>query len=210
MASSEFKIEKIVSREVLDSRANPTVQVDLYTKAGFGRFSVPSGASKGRLEALELRDGDRQRYAGLGVQKAVENVNKILGPKILGMDSREQAKIDRVLINLDGTENKGRLGANAILGVSIALARASAYTAKSSLYRTLAEGRKPSLPLPLMNIINGGKHAGNDLSFQEFMVIPAGFRTFKDALRCGVEVYHALRLETKADSRPRSTVSRKR
>jgi len=186
LASSEFKIEKIVSREVLDSRANPTVQVDLYTKAGFGRFSVPSGASKGRLEALELRDGDRQRYAGLGVQKAVENVNKILGPKILGMDSREQAKIDRVLINLDGTENKGRLGANAILGVSIALARASAYTAKSSIYRTLAEGRKPSLPLPLMNIINGGKHAGNDLSFQEFMVIPDGFRTFKDALRSEV------------------------
>ena len=198
MASSEFKIEKIVSREVLDSRANPTVQVDLYTKAGFGRFSVPSGASKGRLEALELRDGDRQRYAGLGVQKAVENVNKILGPKILGMESREQAKIDRILISLDGTENKRRLGANAILGVSIALARASADTAKSPLYRTLAEGRKPSLPLPLMNIINGGKHAGNDLSFQEFMVIPAGFRTFKDALRCGVEVYHALRLRLEA------------
>ena len=198
MASSEFKIEKIVSREVLDSRANPTVQVDLYTKAGFGRFSVPSGASKGRLEALELRDGDRQRYAGLGVQKAVENVNKILGPKILGMDSREQAKIDRVLINLDGTENKGRLGANAILGVSIAVSRASADTAKSPLYRALAGGRKPSLPMPLMNIINGGKHAGNDLSFQEFMVIPAGFRTFKDALRCGAEIYHALRLRLEA------------
>src|SRR5438132_11194951 len=198
LSNSEFKIEKIVSREVLDSRANPTVKVDLYTKAGFGRFAVPSGASKGRLEAFELRDGDRQRYAGLGVQKAVENVNKILGPKILGMDSREQAKIERVLINLDGTENKGRLGANAILGVSIALARASADTAKSSLYRTLAEGRKPSLPLPLMNIINGGKHAGNDLSFQEFMVIPAGFRTFNDALRCGVEVYHALRLGLEA------------
>ena len=198
MASSEFKIEKIVSREVLDSRANPTVQVDLYTKAGFGRFSVPSGASKGRLEALELRDGDRQRYAGLGVQKAVENVNKIIGPKILGMDSREQAKIDRVLINLDGTENKGRLGANAILGVSIAVSRASADTAKSPLYRALAGGRKPSLPMPLMNIINGGKHAGNDLSFQEFMVIPAGFRTFKDALRCGAEIYHALRLRLEA------------
>ena len=198
MASSEFKIGKIVSREVLDSRANPTVQVDLYTKAGFGRFSVPSGASKGHLEALELRDGDRQRYAGLGVQKAVENVNKILGPKILGMDSREQAKIDRVLINLDGTENKGRLGANAILGVSIAVSRASADTAKSPLYRALAGGRKPSLPIPLMNIINGGKHAGNDLSFQEFMVIPAGFRTFKDALRCGAEIYHALRLRLEA------------
>ena len=198
MASSEFRIEKIVSREVLDSRANPTVQVDLYTKSGFGRFSVPSGASKGRLEALELRDGDRQRYAGLGVQKAVENVNKIIGPKILGMDSREQAKIDRVLINLDGTENKGRLGANAILGVSIAVSRASADTAKSPLYRALAGGRKPSLPMPLMNIINGGKHAGNDLSFQEFMVIPAGFRTFKDALRCGAEIYHALRLRLEA------------
>src|SRR5947208_13571335 len=140
-----------------------------------------------------------QRYNGLGVQKAVENVNKVLGRKILGMDSRDQAKIDRILISLDGTENKRRLGANAILGVSIALARASADTAKSPLYRTLAEGRKPSLPLPLMNIINGGKHAGNDLSFQEFMVIPAGFKTFHEALRCGSEVYHALkaRLEAK-------------
>src|SRR5207247_9845373 len=174
--------------EILETRAKSITQIELFTKAGSGRFSVPSGGSKGRLEALELRDGDRQRYAGLGVQKAVENVNKILGPKILGMESREQAKIDRILISLDGTENKRRLGANAILGVSIALARASADTAKSPLYRTLAEGRKPSLPLPLMNIINGGKHAGNDLSFQEFMVIPAVVRTFKDALRCGVEV----------------------
>jgi enolase len=199
LSSSEFRIERTVSREVLDSRGNPTVQVDLYTKTGFGRFSVPSGASKGRLEALELRDGDKQRYAGLGVQKAVENVNKILGPKIQGMDSREQEKIDRVLINLDGTENKGRLGANAILGVSIAVSRASADTAKTPLYRALAGGRKPSLPLPLMNIINGGKHAGNDLSFQEFMVIPAGFKTYREALRCGSEVYHALhdRLESK-------------
>jgi enolase len=198
LASTGFRIEKIVAREVLDSRANPTVQVDLYTQSGFGRFSVPSGASKGRLEALELRDGDKQRYSGLGVQKAVENVNKVLGPKILGMDSREQAKIDRTLINLDGTENKGRLGANAILAVSIALARASADTTKLPLYRALAGGRKPSLPMPMMNIINGGKHAGNDLSFQEFMVIPAGFKTFKDALRCGVEVYHALRSRLEA------------
>ena len=198
LASSEFKIERTVSREVLDSRGNPTVQVDLYTKSGFGRFSVPSGASKGHLEALELRDGDRQRYAGLGVQKAVENVNKILGPKIQGMDSREQEKIDRTLINLDGTENKGKLGANAILGVSIAVSRASADTAKSPLYRTLGSGRKPSLPMPLMNIINGGKHAGNDLSFQEFMVIPAGFKTYKDALRCGSEIYHALKLRLEA------------
>jgi len=198
LSSSEFRVEKVLSREVLDSRANPTVQVDLYTKSGFGRFSVPSGASKGHLEALELRDGDKQRYAGLGVQKAVENVNKTLGPKIVGMDSREQAKIDRVLMNLDATENKGRLGANAILGVSIALARAAADTAKLPLYQTLAGERKPNLPMPLMNIINGGKHAGNNLSFQEFMVIPAGFKTFKDSLRCGVEVYHALRLRLEA------------
>jgi len=198
MASSEFKIEKTVSREVLDSRGNPTVQVDLYTKSGFGRFSVPSGASKGRLEALELRDGDKQRYGGQGVQKAVENVNKILGPRIQGMDSRDQEKIDRALINLDGTENKGRLGANAILGVSIALCRASADTAKTPLYRALAGGRKPILPLPFMNVINGGKHAGTDLSFQEFMVVPAGFRTFKDALRCGADIYHALRLRLEA------------
>jgi len=194
----EFRIEKILSREVLDSRANPTVQVDLYTASGFGRFSVPSGKSKGRLEAIELRDGDKQRYTGLGVQKAVENVNSILGPKILGMDSREQEKIDEILINLDGTDNKARLGANAILGVSIALARASADTAKSPLYRALAGGRKPILPLPLMNILNGGQHAGNDLSFQEFMVMPAGFRTLKEALRCGAEVYHALRVRLEA------------
>ena len=198
LASSEFEVEKIVSREVLDSRGNPTIQVDLYTKSGFGRFSVPSGASKGHLEALELRDGDRQRYAGLGVQKAVENVNRILAPKIQGMDSRDQEKIDRTLIKLDGTENKSKLGANAILGVSIAVARASADTAKSPLYRALAGGRKPSLPMPLMNIINGGKHAGNDLSFQEFMVLPAGFRTYKDALRCGSEIYNALKLRLEA------------
>ena len=198
MTRSEFRIEKILSREVLDSRANPTVQVDLYTASGFGRFSVPSGKSKGRLEAIELRDGDRQRYTGLGVQKAVENVNSILGPRILGMDSREQEKIDEILINLDGTDNKARLGANAILGVSIALARASADTAKSPLYRALAGGRKPILPLPLMNILNGGQHAGNDLSFQEFMVMPAGFRTLKEALRCGAEVYHALRVRLEA------------
>jgi enolase len=198
LSGSQFRIERTVSREVLDSRGNPTVEVDIYTKSGFGRFSVPSGASKGHLEALELRDGDRQRYAGLGVQKAVENVNKILGPKIREMDSREQEKIDRTLINLDGTENKGRLGANAILGVSIAVSRASADTAKSPLYRALAGGRKPSLPMPLMNIINGGKHAGNDLSFQEFMVIPAGFRTYKEALRCGSEIYHSLKLRLEA------------
>ncbi|MBO0888451.1 phosphopyruvate hydratase [Candidatus Bathyarchaeota archaeon] len=199
MDASAFKIERVVSREVLDSRGNPTVQVDMYTKSGFGRFSVPSGASKGRLEALELRDGDRQRYHGMGVQKALQNVNGLIGPKILGSDSRDQSRIDRMLIDLDGTANKSRLGANAILGVSIAVARVAADTAKSPVYRTVLNDRKPLLPLPLMNIINGGKHAGNNLSFQEFMVIPAGFKTFRDALRCGSEIYHTLkaRLESK-------------
>ncbi len=199
MEASAFKIEKIVSREVLDSRGNPTVQVDLYTRNGFGRFSVPSGVSKGHREAVELRDGDRQRYNGMGVQKALESIQRVIAPKITGLDSRDQSKVDRLLIELDGTENKSRLGANAILGVSIACARASADTADSPLHQSLAGGRKPLLPLPLMNIINGGKHAGNDLSFQEFMAIPAGFKTFHEALRCGSEVYHALRarLESK-------------
>jgi len=199
LEASAFRVEKIASREILDSRGNPTVQVDLHTKSGFGRFSVPSGASKGHLEALELRDGERQRYNGLGVQKALENISRVIAPKILGLDSRDQPKIDRLLNELDGTENKSKLGANAILGISIALARASADTANSPLYRTIADGRKLVLPLPMMNIINGGKHAGNDLSFQEFMVIPAGFKTFHEALRCGSEVHHALkaRLEAK-------------
>lgn len=199
MDSSPFQVEKIVSREILDSRGNPTVQVDIHTGTGFGRFSVPSGASKGRLEALELRDSDRQRYHGMGVERALENINQTIAPRVLGLDSRDQSKIDRLMISLDGTENKSRLGANAILGVSIALARASADAAGSPLYETVSDGRKPILPLPMMNIINGGKHAGNDLSFQEFMLIPAGFKTFHEALRCGSEVYHSLkvRLESK-------------
>jgi enolase len=197
--TTAFRIEKVLSREVLDSRGNPTVQVDLYTKGGFGRFSVPSGASKGHREALELRDGDKQRYNGMGVQKALDNITKVITPKIIGLDSRDQSRIDRLLIDLDGTENKNRLGANAILGVSIAVSRASADTAHSPLYHSIADGRKPLLPLPMMNIINGGKHAGNNLSFQELIVIPAGFKTFHEALRCGSEVYQALhaRLESK-------------
>lgn len=199
MDSSPFQVEKIVSREILDSRGNPTVQVDIHAKTGFGRFSVPSGASKGRLEALELRDGDRQRYHGMGVERALENINQKIAPRVLGLDSRDQSKIDRLMIALDGTENKSRLGANAILGVSVALARASSDASGSPLYETVAHGRRPILPLPMMNIINGGKHAGNDLSFQEFMLIPAGFKTFREALRCGSEVYHSLkdRLESK-------------
>ena len=199
LESSDFRIEKVVSREILDSRGNPTVQVDVHTKSGFGRFSVPSGASKGRLEALELRDGDRQRYGGLGVRKAVENANRVLGPKILGLDARDQAEIDQSLIQLDGTSNKSRLGANAILGVSMAVARASADTTGVPLYKSFVDSRGPLLPLPMMNIINGAKHAGNNLSFQEFMILPAGFKTFHEALRCGSEIYHALRarLESK-------------
>ena len=197
--SSSFKIERVVSREILDSRGNPTVQVDLYTKTGFGRFSVPSGASKGHREALELRDGDRQRYHGMGVRKALDNIDNILRPKILGLDSREQTKIDRMLIDLDGTENKSKIGANAILGVSLSLARAASDSKKSQLYQSIGNGRKPILPLPMMNIINGGKHAGNNLAFQEFMILPAGFKTFHESLQCGSEVYHSLkdRLESK-------------
>ena len=193
MQDSKFRIEKILSREVLDSRGNPTVQVDIYTKTGFGRFSVPSGASKGHLEALELRDGDRQRYNGKGVQKALENIQRILGPKVLGLDSRDQETIDRTLLSLDETPNKSKLGANAILGISMAAAQAAAQTADLPLHKSIRIGREPILPMPMMNIINGGKHAGNDLAFQEFMVLPAGFKTFHDALRSGAEIYHALR-----------------
>jgi enolase len=198
LEASNFKIVKVFSREILDSRGNPTVQVEVTTNSGFGRFSVPSGASKGRLEALELRDGDRQRYGGLGVRKAVENVNLTLGPKIIGFDSRDQEKTDDTITRLDGTENKSRLGANALLGVSVAVARAAADSAKVPLYRILLKNRRPLLPLPMLNIINGGKHAGNNLSFQEFMVLPAGFKSFTEALRCGSEIYHALRSRLEA------------
>lgn len=141
---------------------------------------------------MELRDGDKRRFLGLGVLKAVRNVNKILGPELAGMDSREQAKLDLRLLTLDGTKNKGRLGANALLGVSMAVVKAAAETARNPLYRQVAGRRKPLLPLPMMNILNGGRHAGNELSFQEFMILPAGFRSFKEALRCGSEIYHAL------------------
>ncbi len=192
MPGLAYLVEKVQAREILDSRGNPTVQVDVHTKSGFGRFSVPSGASKGRLEALELRDGDQDRFLGLGVLKAVDNVNRILGPAVVGIDTRNQEKIDAKLLKMDGTKNKSRLGANALLGVSLAAVRAAADTAKLPLHQMMSKRRRPLLPLPLMNILNGGKHAGNNLSFQEFMILPAGFRSFGEALRCGSEIYHTL------------------
>jgi enolase len=190
MPDSSYSVRRVVGREILDSRGNPTLQVDVRTGGGFGRFSVPSGASKGRLEAVELRDGDKRRFQGKGVLEALHNVGRILGPGIAGMDSRRQEEVDARLVKLDGTRNKSRLGANALLGVSMAVARARAGTAGVPFYQSVGKGKL--LPVPLMNIINGGMHAGNDLSFQEFMILPAGFRSFRDGLRAGVEVYHVL------------------
>ena len=199
MSISDYRIETVEAREILDSRGNPTVQVDVRTVTGFGRFSVPSGASKGQFEAVELRDRDAQRYLGLGVLKAVENVRRNLGPDVRGMDAREQREIDSRMLELDGTSNKSHLGANSILGVSVAVARAAADTAGVPLYKFVSQHHSPLVPVPMMNILNGGKHAGNELSFQEFMIIPAGLKNFRDALRCGSEVYHVLgkRLERK-------------
>ncbi len=191
----DCRIARVDAREVLDSRGNPTVQTDVHTKGGgFGRFTVPSGASKGRFEAYELRDGDSKRYLGLGVLRAVLNVKKILGPAVVGLDAREQSMIDRKILDLDGTPLKEHLGANALLGVSMAAARAASDTMKLPFYKHLLKtgNHIPLLPVPMMNIINGGKHAGTDLAFQEFMILPSGFATFHDALRAGSEVYHIL------------------
>ncbi len=180
--------------QVLDSRGNPTVQVELRTKAGsLGRAIVPSGASTGIHEALELRDGDAKVYGGKGVLKACSNVNQEIRQKILGLSCTEQRKIDELMIKLDGTPNKSRLGANAMLGVSMALARAASLSKDISLFRHLAERKKYRLPVPMMNVINGGMHAGNKLSVQEFHVEPVGARSFSEALRWGAEVYHALK-----------------
>jgi len=192
LPTSPYAIAKVRARSILDSRGNPTVQVDVTTQGGFGRFSVPSGASKGQYEAVELRDDVKAKFHGMGVSKAVGNVEKILGPAILGADSRNQEEIDRRLNKLDGTKDKSHLGANALLGVSMAVARAQADTKSVPFYKSLQARRKPTLPVPLMNILNGAKHAGNALSFQEFLIIPSGFSRFKDALRSGSEVYHTL------------------
>ncbi len=188
---SNYKIKKIHAREILDSRGNPTVEVDVYTSCGFGRASVPSGASTGSNEALELRDKE-DRYGGMGVLDAVDNVNTTIEAEISGMDVRKQREIDGLMLALDGTENKMELGANAILGVSMAVARAAADSMNMPLYRYLGGINAYTLPVPTMNVLNGGKHAGNDLSIQEFMIQPKGAESYSEALRMGTETYHAL------------------
>nr|WP_309100151.1 phosphopyruvate hydratase [Fredinandcohnia onubensis] len=184
----------VYAREVLDSRGNPTVEVEVYTESGaFGRALVPSGASTGEYEAVELRDGDKSRYLGKGVQTAVNNVNEIIAAEIIGFDVTDQVAIDRALIELDGTENKGKLGANAILGVSMAAARAAADFLEIPLYQYLGGFNSKTLPVPMMNIINGGEHADNNVDIQEFMVMPVGAESFKEALRMGAEIFHNLK-----------------
>ena len=189
-----FAIEDIYAREILDSRGNPTVEVEVLLSGGAtGRAGVPSGASTGEREALELRDGDKKRYGGKGVLKAVANVNGEISGELKGADGRDQALVDRILIELDGTPTKRRLGANAILGVSLAVARAAAEASGLPLYRYLGGAGARTLPVPMMNVINGGAHADNKLDPQEFMVCPAGFDSFAEALRAGVETFHALK-----------------
>ena len=192
------RITDIRGREIIDSRGNPTVEADVILDTGvLGRAAVPSGASTGTREAVELRDGDQKRYGGKGVLKAVAHVNTQLKAALVGQDPRDQGGIDRRMIELDGTENKSRLGANAILGVSLAAAHAAANDARVPLYRYLGQliggQREPFMPVPQMNIVNGGAHADNSLDIQEFMILPVGAPTFREALRCGVEVFHALK-----------------
>lgn len=187
-------ILEVYGREVLDSRGNPTVEVEVVLESGaVGRAIVPSGASTGAHEAVELRDGDKARYMGKGVQKAVANVNDIIAPELVGYDALDQVGVDKALIALDGTENKGKLGANAILGVSLATARAAADALEIPLYTYLGGFNSKTLPAPMMNILNGGEHADNNVDIQEFMVMPVGFDSFKEALRVGAEVFHNLK-----------------
>ncbi len=184
----------VYAREILDSRGNPTVEVDVTLEEGtMGRAAVPSGASTGAFEAVELRDGDKQRYLGKGVLTAVENVNNLIGPEVEGLNPFDQPGLDRVLIELDGTDNKGKIGANAILGVSLAAAKAAAETVGLPLYQYLGGVNAKELPVPMMNILNGGQHADNNVDIQEFMIMPVGAANFKEALRMGTEVYHTLK-----------------
>ena len=188
------QIVKVHARQILDSRGNPTVEVDVLTDTGYlGRAAVPSGASTGIHEAVELRDDDEKVYVGKGVLKAVKNVNEEIAAELLGVDVLEQNYIDQVMIDLDGTANKSKLGANAILGVSLAVAKAAAQETGLPLYRYLGGVNANTLPVPMMNILNGGSHADNSIDFQEFMVMPANADTFSDALRMGTEIFHNLK-----------------
>jgi enolase len=188
------RIADIRGREIIDSRGNPTVEADVVLDSGaLGRAAVPSGASTGTREAVELRDGDKKRYAGKGVLKAVESVNTVLKRALVGHDARDQAGIDRKMIELDGTDTKGRLGANALLAISLAAAHAAATDAREPLYRYLGKSREPVMPVPMMNIVNGGAHANNSLDIQEFMILPVGAPSFREALRYGAEIFHTLK-----------------
>ncbi|MFO0739719.1 MAG: phosphopyruvate hydratase [Labilithrix sp.] len=191
------EINAVVAREILDSRGNPTVEVEVQTASGRGRAAVPSGASTGEHEAIELRDGDKKRFGGKGVLKAVENVTQTLGPSIIGLDALDQAEVDKVMLEADGTPNKSKLGANAILGVSMAVARAAADVVGLPLWRYLGGANARVLPTPLMNVLNGGTHADNGLEIQEFMIVPDGLADFPDALRAGAEVFAALKKNLK-------------
>src|SRR4051812_27877728 len=187
-------IVDVIAREILDSRGNPTVEADVLLESGvLGRAAVPSGASVGTKEAVELRDGDAQRYSGKGVLKAVENINTEISEAVMGLDAMEQTFIDRTLIDLDGSANKSRLGANAVLAVSLAVARAAAEETGLPLYRYFGGSGPMAMPVPMMNVINGGAHADNNIDVQEFVIIPLGAQSFREALRCGSEVFHALK-----------------
>lgn len=188
------RIASIIGREILDSRGNPTIEVDVYLSSGImGRAAVPSGASTGENEAVELRDGDKKRYVGKGVLKAVKNVNEVLAPELIGLDALEQRVVDKTMIAMDGTKNKSKLGANALLGISLATAKAAAHFLELPLYRYIGGVNAHTLPVPMMNILNGGSHADNNVDVQEFMVMPAGASSFREALRMGAEVFHALK-----------------
>ena len=194
------KIEKVFAREILDSRGNPTLEADVVLSDGsFGRAAVPSGASTGKHEAVELRDNDDTRYLGKGVLKAVNNVNKRIANKLIGIDARNQRLIDSIMIELDNTENKSNLGANAILGVSLAVSKAMAVSNNIPLYTYIGDDKSCTLPVPMMNIINGGEHADNKIDVQEFMIMPVGAKSFSEALRCGAEVFHSLKLRLMSD-----------
>jgi enolase len=194
------KIEKVFAREILDSRGNPTLEVDVVLSDGsFGRAAVPSGASTGKHEAVELRDNDEARYLGKGVLKAVNNVNKHIAQSLIGTEAGNQREIDSIMIGLDNTENKSNLGANAILGVSLAVAKAMAVSKNIPLYAYIGDNKSCLLPVPMMNIINGGEHADNKIDVQEFMIMPVGAKSFSEALRCGAEVFHSLKLRLMSD-----------